>query len=66
LETNSFTLIEILLSLIIVAVIISGFSHFINKDLNFSLYQDFQKAQNEFIKTGVVASTYKDFILKDQ
>jgi len=63
---NSFTIIETLLSLIIASVIISGFSQLINDDSNYTLYQDLQKAQNEFIKTNKVSNTYKDFTLKNQ
>ncbi|MCK5293843.1 MAG: prepilin-type N-terminal cleavage/methylation domain-containing protein [Arcobacteraceae bacterium] len=63
---NSFTLIETLLSLIIISIIISGFSSFINQDNNFSTYQNLQKSQNEFIQTNTINSQYSEFTLKKQ
>ena len=61
----SFTLIETLISLIIISILISGFSKFINNNSNYNIYQDLQKAQNEFIKNGTITTVFKDFTLKN-
>ena len=63
---NSFTLIETLISLIIVSILLSGFSKLISNDSNYLVYQNLQKAQNEFILNGTITSTYKEFTLKKQ
>ncbi|MDD2699498.1 MAG: prepilin-type N-terminal cleavage/methylation domain-containing protein [Arcobacteraceae bacterium] len=59
-EKNSFTLIETLLSLIIISVIISGFTKFINNPTNLSTYNNLQTAHNDFLKTGNI-SDYEQF-----
>jgi len=66
LEKNSFTLIETLISLIIVSILLSGFSKLISNNSNYLVYRNLQKAQNEFILNGTVTSTYKEFTLKKQ
>jgi len=63
---NSFTLIETLISLIIVSILLSGFSKLISNDSNYLVYQNLQKAQNEFTLTNTITSTYKEFTLKSQ
>jgi Tfp pilus assembly protein PilV len=65
-QKNSFTLIETLLSLIIVSIIIGGFSKFINQKTNYTTYQNLQKAQNEFTLYGTIKSNFKEFTLKNQ
>jgi len=64
-QKNSFTLIETLFSLIIVAVIIGGFTKIINQPIRYQRYQDLQKAQNEYILYGAVKSYFKEFTLKN-
>jgi len=66
LAKNSFTLIETLLSLIIVSIIISGFAKLINPNTNYKKYQELQKAQNEFTKTNKIITPYEEFTLKSQ
>jgi len=54
LEKNSFTLIETLLSLIIISVIISGFTKFINNPSKLSTYNELQNAHNNYQKNGAI------------
>ncbi len=60
LEKSSFTLIETLLSLIIISIMISGFAKFINNPTNLSTYVNLQSVQNEFVKTGNIID-YEQF-----
>jgi Tfp pilus assembly protein PilV len=54
LEKNSFTLIETLLSLIILSVIIGGFTKFINNPTKLSTYNELQNAHNSYLKSGTI------------
>jgi Tfp pilus assembly protein PilV len=54
LEKNSFTLIETLLSLIIISVIISGFTKFINNPSKLSTYNELQNTHNNYQKNGAI------------
>jgi len=63
---NSFVLIEVIFSFLIVAILVSSFSHFLDDKYDITIYKQLQKAQNEFVITGKVVGNYKGFRLKNQ
>ena len=54
---NSFTLIETLLSLVIISIILGGFYTLINQNNDFKTYNTLQKAQNDFISNDDINNT---------
>jgi len=58
---NSFTLIETIVSLILVSIIISSFSKLIINYNSNKTYTNLHKAQNEFIGNGKVTSSFDEF-----
>jgi len=62
---NSFTIIETLISLIIVSILISGFTKLIRTNSQYNTYIELQKAQNDFILHGYITNSYKGFTLKN-
>ena len=63
LAKNSFTLLETLLSLIIISVLIGGFTKFINNKSNIKRYKDLQNAHNELTTNGQLGM-YEEFSFK--
>jgi type II secretory pathway component PulJ len=57
LSKKSFTLFEVLLSLIILSIVVSGISRlYIDNDITENYYT-LQKMENEFVTTGEVTNT---------
>ena len=65
LAKDSFTLLETIFSFIIISILIGGFFGFLNTNLFISLYNELQKAQNNWATTNTI-TTYKGFTLKKQ
>ncbi len=57
LEKNSFTLIETLFSLIILSVIIGGYTGFITNHKSVNIYNELQNTHNNFIQTGNIVES---------
>jgi hypothetical protein len=53
---SSFSLLETLLSLIILLVIISEFSNILSIDENYEVYKELEMAHNEFILKGSITT----------
>jgi len=51
---KSFSLLETLVSLIILSIIISGFSHLFTVNMSYQTYKDLQEIENKFYFDGNV------------
>jgi Tfp pilus assembly protein PilV len=56
---KSFSLFETLISLIILSIIISGFSQLFKSNISYQTYKDLQSIENEFYQTNKVNNTDK-------
>ena len=54
---NSFTLFEILISLVIFAIVLSGVQKLFVDNNSISTYYDLQKLENDFISTKTIGET---------
>jgi len=63
LEKTSFTLLETLISLIIIAVLIGGVTKFINNNSNITRYNELQNANNN-LNTEKELGSYENFNFK--
>jgi Tfp pilus assembly protein PilV len=56
---KSFSLFETLISLIILSIVISGFSKVLTSNISYQTYKDLQKSENNFYLTGEALNNEK-------
>ncbi len=56
-KKNSFTLFEILISLVILAIVLSGIQKLFVDNNSLSVYYELQKLENDFLSDKIVGET---------
>ena len=54
---KAFGLLETLISLIILSIVISGFSLLFTNNISYQIYKDLQDRENEFYQTGKITNS---------
>ncbi|MCK5110438.1 MAG: prepilin-type N-terminal cleavage/methylation domain-containing protein [Arcobacteraceae bacterium] len=58
-RAKSFSLLETLISLIILSIVISGFSQVLTSNISYQTYKDLQICENDFYLTGQIINSDK-------
>ena len=56
-KKNSFTLFEILISLVILAIVLSGIQKLFVNNNSISVYYELQKLENDFVSDEIIGET---------
>ncbi len=56
-RVKSFSLFETLISLIILSIVISGFSKVLTSNNSYQIYKDLQESENSFYLTGQITNS---------